>query len=122
MRREEYADLMSRYFQYVDERKLEPLLDLFADDASMLIPIMSERISGRAGLRAFFAEMFASYSTIRTEILDMIIDEPGARCACEQHVRMLGRDGKAVEFPRNSNHFYFEDGKLKEVRGFKGQL
>jgi len=121
MQRDGYIDAMHRYFQHVDEHALDPLMEMFAEEASLVLPITPEPIQGRAALRAFFGKLFDDHPVIRTEILELIVDVEGEQCASEQRVTLIGRANERVVFQRNTNHFFFQSGRIIMVRGFSGR-
>ncbi len=121
MQRDSYIEAMHRYFQHVDEHALDPLMEMFAEEASLVLPITPEPIHGRAAIRAFFGKLFDDHPVIRTELLELIVDVEGEQCASEQRVTLIRRSNEKVVFQRNTNHFFFESRRIVTVRGFNGR-
>lgn len=118
--RQFYAEAAHRYFALAERHELQPLLDMFHEDATLIIPLSPVPLEGRQAVRGFFEKLFADFPYQQTEILATLVDVESQAAITEQRVLLRDPQGKETRFPCNTNHFHFEGDKLKRVRVFRG--
>ncbi|HEU4698301.1 MAG TPA: nuclear transport factor 2 family protein [Gemmatimonadales bacterium] len=75
---------------------VEELVDLFADDAEATSLARSEPLSGRSGVREFWADYLRSFREIRSSFTNVIENDQGA--VLEWRSRGTLADGRPVEY------------------------
>lgn len=55
MKIQHYTEVVDNYIRFLNEKNLEGILSLFADNGSVEDPVGSKIISGKAGLREFYS-------------------------------------------------------------------
>lgn len=112
--RDHYAALVTKYFDYAHDSKLEEVVAMFTDGAFATFVIAPEPLQGKEAIRGFFAQLFRDYPQIEPEILSVVIE--GNRAITEQRMTIVKPDGTRVVMPFNTNHFTFEGDLIKTLR------
>ena len=88
--REEALEMVQQLKEAGGRRDLAPLMALYADDAVALSPVFGE-VKGRTRIAATWETLFSTFSDIRIEISDILID--GDRVAVLSTIRTTDRLG-----------------------------
>lgn len=110
--RDHYEALIRRYFQAVDEERIQDILDCFTDDGSIQFAFMDVPAHGRDALRTLFTEhvgRFREHADVVTRVLVQ-----GDRGSSEVAFDGLTHDGRPVHL-ENCNFYSFRNGKFERV-------
>jgi len=88
--RGEALEMVQQLKEAGGRRDLAPLMALYADDAVALSPVFGE-VKGRTRIAATWETLFSTFSDIRIEISDILID--GDRVAVLSTIRTTDRLG-----------------------------
>ena len=113
-RRDHYAALVAKYFEYAHSNRLEEVVAMFTDDAFATFVVAPEPFYGKAAIRGFYAQLFQDFPHIEPEIFSVVIE--GNRAITEQRMTIVKPDGTRVIMPFNTNHFHFEGDLIKTLR------
>ena len=112
--RDDYADLVSKYFRCAHSNRLEEVVAMFTDDAFATFVVAPEPFYGKEAIRGFYAQLFQDYPHIEPEMFSVVIE--GNRAITEQKMTIVRPDGTRVVMPFNTNHFLFEGDLIKTLR------
>jgi len=66
---EEFIGLLQ---QVEKTRQVEPLVALFAEDAALLSPVLSQPLQGKEGARSFWRKYLALFRRVRSEMTEVL--------------------------------------------------
>ncbi len=102
------------YFARVTSGDVEGILELFADDATLINPVTGAAgIQGKAALRVFYEKLTTSLVDYTAAATDIIIE--GNKLVAPLHLEGKTPDGKPLVMD-NLNLWTFEHGKFKVLR------
>lgn len=90
------AAVVRAFAEYVETRKLEPLLELYEPDA-LFIPEPQVRLIGRAQLRQAFSELFSSKPVLTLSVSELHEVSELAFVSNAWTLRAVAPDGQRVE-------------------------
>ncbi|MCS6987558.1 MAG: nuclear transport factor 2 family protein [Sphingomonadaceae bacterium] len=105
-----YVDIVTkRYFDGVDNKNLEQVLDCFTEDA-VLTEVTSNTVHrGRdTGIRAMFLRLFADFERIWHGNFVHVAD-PATNSVCSQFTVLITPNGGTELRYENANRFYLKD-------------
>lgn len=105
-----YVDIVTkRYFDGVDNKRMEQVLDCFTPDA-ILTEVTSNTVhKGRAAIRAMFVKLFADFSYIWHGNFVHTTD-PQENAVCSQFTVLITPNGMDAPLRyENCNRFYMKD-------------
>ncbi|MFQ3595464.1 MAG: nuclear transport factor 2 family protein [Sphingomonadaceae bacterium] len=111
-----YIDIVTkRYFDGVDNKNLEQVLDCFTADA-VLTEVTSNTVHvGRdAGIRAMFQKLFADFESIWHGNFVHVAD-PQTNSVCSQFTVLITPNGGSELRYENANRFYLKDRWFQRV-------
>ena len=111
-----YIDIVTkRYFDGVDNKDMQKVLDCFTDDA-ILTEVTSNTVHvGRdAGIRAMFSKLFADFSSIWHGNFVHTAD-PQTNAVCSQFTVLITPNGGSELRYENCNRFYLKGDKFHRV-------
>jgi len=116
LNRQELIDLIEkRYFNAMDQGRLDDTLDCIAADCVWHIYPAGTVLSGRDGeIRDAFAGAIERYPTMWHGNFEWTIDEAAQRVAASFDVRLVDRAGKETNLS-NVKMFQVEDGRFKRL-------
>ena len=102
------------YFERVTNGDVDGILELFADDATLINPVTGATgIQGKAALRVFYEKLTTSLVDYTATATDIIIE--GNKLIAPLHLEGKTTDGKPLVMD-NLNFWTFENGKFKVLR------
>ena len=102
------------YFERVTNGDVDGILELFADDATLINPVTGAAgIQGKAALRVFYEKLTTSLIDYTAAATDIIIE--GNKLLAPLHLEGKTTDGKPLVMD-NLNFWTFENGKFKVLR------
>lgn len=110
-----YIDIVTkRYFDGVDNKQMERVLDCFTDDA-ILTEVTSNTVhNGRDAIRAMFTKLFADFSDIWHGNFVHTAD-PQSNAVCSQFTVLITPNGGPELRYENCNRFYLKGDKFYRV-------
>jgi SnoaL-like domain len=111
-----YIDIVTkRYFDGVDNKNMEQVLDTFTEDA-VLTEVTSNTVHvGRdQGIRAMFTKLFADFESIWHGNFVHTAD-PGSNSVCSQFTVLITPNGGDELRYENCNRFYQKGDKFQQV-------
>jgi uncharacterized protein (TIGR02246 family) len=105
-----YVDIVTkRYFDGVDNKRLDQVLDCFTPDA-VLTEVTSNTVhKGREAIRSMFVRLFADFSSIWHGNFVHVAD-PRENAVCSQFTVLITPNGAAAPLRyENCNRFYMKD-------------
>ena len=115
---EYYVDIVTkRYFDGVDNKNLQKVLDCFHEDASIKEMTSDTLHTGRdAGIKTMFEGLFANNERIWHGNFVHTVDVPQEAICSQFTVEIEPHDlGNEEQRYENCNRFYLRDGKFTEV-------
>ncbi len=107
--------LAADYFRAMDEKDLDGLVSLFADDATVLVLTDGATSEGRAQIRRTFSDFFDTSESIDHRISTIVVDEASWRFATVQNYVGDHTDGTHNDM-HNCNFFdVTPDGQIARV-------
>ncbi len=114
-RRELIELIEKRYFNPLDQGRLDETLLCLAEDCVWNIYPAGIRLRGRDGeIRAAFEAAIARYPSMWHGNFEWTVDEAAQRVAAVFDVRLVDREGRASEFS-NAKLFRLEDGRFTRL-------
>ena len=111
---QEMENAAHTYFERVTNGNVEGIVELFADNAKLINPVMGEDgIEGKAALRLFYEKLTSSLVDYKAVATDILID--GNKLVAPLHLEGKTVDGKPIVMD-NLNFWTFENGKFKLLR------
>ena len=102
------------YFERVTNGDVDGILELFADDATLINPVTGTAgIQGKAALRVFYEKLTTSLIDYTAAATDIIIE--GNKLLAPLHLEGKTTDGQPLAMD-NLNFWTFENGKFKVLR------
>ena len=102
------------YFERVTNGDVDGILELFADDATLINPVTGAAgIRGKAALRVFYEKLTTSLVDYTAAATDIIIE--GNKLLAPLHLEGKTTDGQPLAMD-NLNFWTFENGKFKVLR------
>ncbi len=110
-----YIDIVTkRYFNGVDNKQMEDVLDCFTEDA-ILTEVTSNTVhSGKPAIRAMFTKLFADFSSIWHGNFVHTAD-PETNAVCSQFTVLITPNGGEELRYENCNRFYLKGDKFQTV-------
>jgi uncharacterized protein (TIGR02246 family) len=110
-----YIDIVTkRYFDAVDNKALERVLDCFTEDA-ILTEVTSNTVHhGKPAIRAMFVKLFADFSDIWHGNFVHTAD-PQTNAICSQFTVLITPNGGEELRYENCNRFYLNGAKFHRV-------
>lgn len=112
--RQYFVDMVTRYFQAVDNRDVDATVDCFNEDAVLIVQTDHKRFEGKQAIREMFSAFYENSTYVFHEVLNWVVEPERNKCATEQIYRGTLKDG-TVNDMHNCNFFDFENGKFKRV-------
>lgn len=111
-----YVDIVTkRYFDGVDNKDMQKVLDCFTDDAILTEVTSSTVHTGRdAGIQAMFTKLFADFSSIWHGNFVHTAD-PQSNAVCSQFTVLITPNGGDELRYENCNRFYLKGDKFHRV-------
>ncbi|QQK77810.1 nuclear transport factor 2 family protein [Salicibibacter cibarius] len=105
-----------KYFQSVDAYDIEGVLECFSDDATFIVrSAQPAKHHGKEEIREMFEELFKSFpNKMIHKDFKHVVDEPNESISSQFNVELISPDNNEI-YQTNSNFFYLENGKFKEV-------
>lgn len=110
-----YIDIVTkRYFDGVDNKAMEQVLDCFHEDA-VLTEVTSNTVhDGKTAIRAMFTRLFADFSSIWHGNFVHTAD-PESNSTCSQFTVLIAPAGGGELRYENCNRFYLKGDKFQRV-------
>ena len=110
-----YIDIVTkRYFDGVDDKSLERVLDCFTEDA-ILTEVTSQTVhDGKPAIAAMFRRLFADFSDLWHGNFVHVAD-PQSNSICSQFTVLITPVGGDELRYENCNRFYLKDGLFHRV-------
>jgi ketosteroid isomerase-like protein len=112
--REHFIEVVTRYFQSVDNKDVEGTVACFNDDAVLIVQTDHKRFEGKQAIHQMFSEFYKNSVEINHEVLNWVVEPAENKCATEQIYRGTLQDG-SINDMHNCNFFDFKDGKCQRV-------
>lgn len=110
-----YIDIVTkRYFDGVDNKSMDRVLDCFTDDAVLTEVTSSTVHDGKPAIRAMFAKLFADFSSIWHGNFVHTAD-PASNAVCSQFTVLITPEGGDELRYENCNRFYLKGDKFHRV-------
>lgn len=110
-----YVDIVTkRYFDGVDNKNMEQVLDCFTQDAVLTEVTSSTVHEGIGAIRAMFARLFADFSSIWHGNFVHTAD-PHSNAICSQFTVLITPEGDDELRYENCNRFYLKGDKFHRV-------
>jgi hypothetical protein len=110
-----YIDIVTkRYFDGVDHKAMEQVLDCFHEDAVLTEVTTSTVHSGKPAIRAMFTRLFADFSSIWHGNFVHTAD-PASNSVCSQFTVLITPNGGEELRYENCNRFYLKGDKFQTV-------
>ena len=110
-----YIDIVTkRYFDGVDNKGMDQVLDCFHDDA-VLTEVTSNTVhDGKDAIRSMFTRLFADFSSIWHGNFVHTAD-PDSNSVCSQFTVLITPTGGDELRYENCNRFYLKGGKFQRI-------
>ncbi len=110
-----YIDIVTkRYFDGVDNKSMDKVLDCFTDDA-ILTEVTSNTVhNGKDAIRTMFARLFNDFSSIWHGNFVHTAD-PASNSVCSQFTVLITPNGADELRYENCNRFYLKGNKFHRV-------
>lgn len=110
-----YIDIVTkRYFDGVDNKRLDQVLDCFTEDA-VLTEVTSHTVhDGKRAIRAMFEKLFADFSAIWHGNFVHTAD-PQTNAVCSQFTVLITPQGGEELRYENCNRFYLKGDRFQRV-------
>ncbi|MHA7819774.1 MAG: nuclear transport factor 2 family protein [Erythrobacter sp.] len=103
-----YVDIVTkRYFDGVDNKNLDQVLDCFTEDAVLTEQTSNTVHNGKAAIRAMFEKLFADFSDIWHGNFVHTAD-PASNTICSQFTVLITPEGGDELRYENCNRFYLK--------------
>ncbi len=110
-----YVDIVTkRYFDGVDNKRLDQVLDCFHEDAVLTEATSNTVHTGRAAIRAMFEKLFADFEQIWHGNFVHVAD-PVSDAICSQFTVLITPNGGEQLRYENCNRFYCDDRRFRRV-------
>ena len=110
-----YVDIVTkRYFDGVDNKRLDQVLDCFTEDAVLTEQTSNTVHDGKAAIRAMFEKLFADFSDIWHGNFVHTAD-PATNAICSQFTVLITPQGGEELRYENCNRFYLKGDKFHRV-------
>ena len=110
-----YIDIVTkRYFDGVDHKAMEQVLDCFHEDAVLTEVTTSTVHNGKPAIRAMFTRLFADFSSIWHGNFVHTAD-PASNSVCSQFTVLITPGGGEELRYENCNRFYLKSDKFQTV-------
>lgn len=111
-----YVDIVTkRYFDGVDNKNMDQVLDCFHDDAVLTEVTSSTVHNGKAAIKAMFVKLFADFNDIWHSNFVLTAD-PQTNAICSQFTVLITPAGGDTELRyENCNRFYLKGDKFQRV-------
>jgi SnoaL-like domain len=110
-----YIDIVTkRYFDGVDNKRLDQVLDCFTEDARLTEVTSNTVHDGKGAIRAMFVKLFADFSSIWHGNFVHTAD-PGTNAVCSQFTVLITPNGGDELRYENCNRFYLKGDKFQTV-------
>jgi uncharacterized protein (TIGR02246 family) len=110
-----YIDIVTkRYFDAVDNKALDRVLDCFTDDAILTEATSNTVHDGKDAIRAMFVKLFADFSSIWHGNFVHTAD-PATNAVCSQFTVLITPNGGEELRYENCNRFYLKGDKFHRV-------
>jgi uncharacterized protein (TIGR02246 family) len=110
-----YIDIVTkRYFDGVDNKNMEQVLDCFTEDARLTEVTSNTVHDGKAAIRAMFVKLFADFASIWHGNFVHTAD-PGSNAVCSQFTVLITPNGGDELRYENCNRFYLKGDKFQTV-------
>jgi uncharacterized protein (TIGR02246 family) len=110
-----YIDIVTkRYFDAVDNKVLDRVLDCFTDDAILTEATSNTVHDGKDAIRAMFVKLFADFSHIWHGNFVHTAD-PDTNAVCSQFTVLITPNGGDELRYENCNRFYLKGDKFHRV-------
>ena len=110
-----YVDIVTkRYFDGVDNKQLDQVLDCFTEDASLHEVTSDTLHQGKGAIRAMFEKLFADFSDIWHGNFVHTAD-PDSNAVCSQFTVLITPNGGDELRYENCNRFYLKGDKFHRV-------
>ena len=110
-----YVDIVTkRYFDGVDNKQLDQVLDCFTEDASLHEVTSDTLHQGKGAIRAMFEKLFADFSDIWHGNFVHTAD-PQSNAICSQFTVLITPEGGDELRYENCNRFYLKGDKFHRV-------
>ena len=110
-----YVDIVTkRYFDGVDNKQLDKVLDCFTEDAVLTEATSNTEHDGIAAIRAMFEKLFADFSSIWHGNFVHTAD-PDTNTICSQFTVLITPEGGEELRYENCNRFYLKGDKFHRV-------
>ncbi len=118
--RSELIGYLERYYERLDAKDLEGLMELLTPDCCYRIETLRIDYKGRDGaIRDMFARLYQTYATVWHGNYRWVVDPEAGAVACQLEVVNSEPDG-APHRNHNSSFFSFRDGKIAFVSTYIG--
>ncbi len=110
-----YIDIVTkRYFDGVDNKRLQQVLDCFTEDAILTEATSNTVHNGKAAISAMFEKLFTDFSSIWHGNFVHVAD-PASNAICSQFTVLITPNGGDELRYENCNRFYLKDDKFHRV-------
>ena len=113
---QQYSDVADRYLSYLNEKNLEGILSLYADNGTVEDPVGSDIVSGKVALRKFYANA-VNYDVVLTRTGQVRV--AGVEIAFPFQLRMTV-EGVPMLTDIIDVFRFDSDGKIVSMRAFWG--
>lgn len=121
---EEFIGLLQ---QVEKTRQVEPLVALFAEDAALLSPVLSQPLQGKEGARSFWRKYLALFRRVRSEMTEVLEtsldsgDNPRLLVVLEWQSDAILATGKPLSF-RGISLVELVQGRVQSFRTYYDSL
>jgi ketosteroid isomerase-like protein len=105
---------INKYFDNVDKKDLDGVLDCFHDNAMMTTQTSFTTHAGKDSIKRMFTDFMGAFDSIIHRDFEITVDESNGRIVASFVAELTDADGAKI-YLENTNYWRIRDNKFQEV-------